>query len=75
MKDHEWMYTGRVRRDDVTREWITKINAFLSQAFGEASKGVSLVPCPCNKCANRKTQAKKVMREHIWMNGFTPDYT
>jgi hypothetical protein len=69
------MYTGRVRRDDVTREWITKINAFLEQAFGEAAKGASLVPCPYNKCANKKIVAEKVMGEHIWMNRFTPDYT
>jgi hypothetical protein len=74
MEDYEWMYTGHIRRDDVTYEWITKTDDFLEWAFGEATKGASLVQCPCNKCANRKRQTKKAMREHIWKNGFTPDY-
>jgi hypothetical protein len=37
MEDREWMYTGRVKRDDVTGEWITKTDAFLERAFGEAA--------------------------------------
>jgi hypothetical protein len=57
------MYMGRVGRNDVTPEWIRKIDAFVERTFGEAAKGVSLVPCPCSKCANRKK--KKVMVEHI----------
>jgi hypothetical protein len=69
------MYMGRVIRDDVTREWIRKTDAFLERAFGEAAKGASLVPCPCSKCANKKRQTKKTMGAHIWKNGFTPDYT
>nr|ACN31383.1 unknown [Zea mays] len=75
MEDREWMYTGRVRRNDVTPEWIRKTDAFVERAYGEAAKGASLVPCPCSKCDNRKRKPKKVMVEHIWKNGFTPDYT
>jgi hypothetical protein len=30
---------GPHKRDDVTPEWITKIDAFLEPAFGEAVKG------------------------------------
>jgi hypothetical protein len=56
MEDREWMYTGLVRRDDVTPEWTTNTNAFLERAFEEAAKGASLVPYSCNKCANRKIQ-------------------
>jgi hypothetical protein len=37
MEDHEWMYMGHVRRDDVTPEWITKKDAFLERAFGKSS--------------------------------------
>jgi hypothetical protein len=75
MEDREWMYTGRVGRNDVTSEWIRKIDAFVEQAFGKAAKGASLVACSCSKCANWKRKSKKAMVEHIWKNGFTPDYT
>jgi hypothetical protein len=75
MEGREWMYTGRVRRDDVTFEWITKIDAFLERAFGKAAKGASLVTCSCSKCANRKRKIMKAMGEHIWKNGFMSDYT
>src|SRR5687768_16662061 len=52
MDDHEWMYTGRVGRNDVTPEWIRKTDDFVQRAYGEAAKGVSLVPFPCSKCDN-----------------------
>jgi hypothetical protein len=74
MEDHEWMYTGRVGKNDVTPEWIRKTDSYVERSFGEAAKGVSLVPCPCSKCANRKRKTKKVMVAHIWKNAFTPDY-
>jgi hypothetical protein len=47
----------------------------VERAFTEAAKVASLVPCLCSKCANRKRKSKKVMVEHLWKNGFTPDYT
>ena len=75
MEDHEWMYTGRLRRNDVTPEWIRKTDAFVERAYDEAAKGASLVPCPCSKCDNRKRKPKKTMVEHIWKNGFTSGYT
>jgi hypothetical protein len=50
MEDREWMYTGRVGRNDVTPEWIRKTDDFVEQMYGEAAKGASLVPCPCSKC-------------------------
>jgi hypothetical protein len=28
MGDREWMYAGRIGRNDVTPEWITKADAF-----------------------------------------------
>ena len=65
MEDRDWMYTGRVGRNDVTSEWIRKTNAFVERVFGEAAKGASLVSCPCNNCANRKIKSKKAMVEHI----------
>jgi hypothetical protein len=68
-------YTGRRGRNDVTPEWIRKADDFMERAYGEAAKEASLVPCPCSKCANRKRKSKKAMVEHIWNNGFTPDYT
>jgi hypothetical protein len=59
MEDHEWMYMGRRGRNDVTPEWIRKTDDFVEWAYGEAAKGASLVPCPCNKCANRKKKTKE----------------
>jgi hypothetical protein len=75
MEDREWFYTGRVGRNDVTPEWIRKIDDFVEQVYGEAAKGASLVLCPCSKCANRKRKSKKSIVEHIWKNGFTLGYT
>jgi hypothetical protein len=69
------MYTGRVGRNDVTPEWIRKTDDFVERAYGEATKGASLVPYPCSKCANRKRKSKKSMVEHIWKNGLTLGYT
>jgi hypothetical protein len=66
MEDREWMYTGRRGRNDVTTEWIRKTDDFVERTYGEAAKGASLVPCPCNKCANWKRKPKKAMVEHIW---------
>jgi hypothetical protein len=60
MEDREWMYTERVTRNDIIPD-ITKTDVFLERAFGEAAKGVSLVSCPCSKCANRKRKTKKAM--------------
>jgi hypothetical protein len=31
---------------------------FLEWAFGKVAKGASLVPCPCNKCFNRKRKQR-----------------
>jgi hypothetical protein len=55
MEDREWMYMGHIKRDDVTPKWITKIDALLEQSFGEAAKGASLVPCPCNMSQQKRT--------------------
>jgi hypothetical protein len=65
MEDREWMYTGRVGRNDVTPEWIRKTDAFVERTYGEAAKRASLVPCPCSKFAKRKRKSKKDMVQHI----------
>jgi hypothetical protein len=75
MEDREWTYTGRRVRNDVTPEWIRKTDDFVERAYVKAAKGASLVPCSCNKCANRKKKSKKAMVEHIWKNIFTSGYT
>jgi hypothetical protein len=38
MEDREWMYMGHVGRNDVSPEWITKVDAFLERTFGEGAK-------------------------------------
>jgi hypothetical protein len=53
------MYMGRIARNDVTTEWITKTGAFLEWALDKVAKGASLVPCSCSKCANRKRKNKE----------------
>jgi hypothetical protein len=63
MEDREWMYTGRVGKNDVTHEWIRKTDGFVERTFGEAAKGASLVPC--SKCANRKRKSKKSGRTYL----------
>jgi hypothetical protein len=68
------MYMGHVGRNYVTPEWIRNTDAFVERTYGEAAKRASLVPCPCSKCVNWKIKSKKAMVEHIWKNGFTPDY-
>jgi hypothetical protein len=74
MEDREWLCMGCVGRNDVTPEWIRKTDSFIEQGFDEASKGASLVPCSCSKCANKKRKTKKAMIKHIWKNEFMPDY-
>jgi hypothetical protein len=69
------MYTGHLSRGQVTDEWINKTKSFLERVFGEAAKGASRIFYPCSKCANRKRQTKKVMGEHLCLNGFTAGYT
>ena len=59
MEDREWMYIGRVGRNDVTPEWIRKTDTFVERAFGEAAKAASLVPCPCCKCVNKKRKQRR----------------
>ena len=54
---------------------MNKTNAFLNRVFGKAAKSLSLVLCPCSKCANRKRVNKDNMGKHLLKNGFTPDYT
>jgi hypothetical protein len=45
---------GLLERNEVTPKWIRKTDDFVERAYDEAAKGVSLVPCPCSKCDNRK---------------------
>jgi hypothetical protein len=69
------MYTGHRSKRDVSPEWIKNTNEFLEQAWGENAKGAARIFCPCSKCANRKRQTQDVMGEHLFLNGFTPNYT
>jgi hypothetical protein len=55
MEDREWMYTGRVGRNDVTPEWIR----IVERAFGEAAKGTNLVPCPCSNVPTGKGKQRR----------------
>jgi hypothetical protein len=72
MADREWMYTGF---KDKTNEWVNGTGEFLEKAFGLASKGAIRVFCPCSKCKNQTRKEQRQMRNHIWANGYVPNYT
>jgi hypothetical protein len=72
MYNREWMYTGHT---SMTPEWMTKTNAFLEHAFGEAATGSARMPCPCNRCGNKKRKIKRLMGEDLIKYGFMANYT
>jgi hypothetical protein len=72
MDNREWMYTGHT---SMSSEWITKTNAFLEHAFGEAAKGLSRMPCSCSRCGNKKRKTRKNVGEDLCKYGFTANYT
>jgi len=74
MDDREWMYSGRRRSREITREWVDKTEAFIKQAFDQAP-GARAVFCPCTNCNNRKRQTKEGMTSHLARNGFMKNYT
>ena len=74
MDNRQWMYTRRQSKSAVTMEWIEKTNDFLETAWGQA-EGVSVMWCPCSRCANNKRKIKTVMGQHLFNYGFMPDYT
>jgi hypothetical protein len=50
---------GRVGRNDVTPEWIRKIDDFVERAYGEATKGASLVLCFVQKMCQSEKKIKE----------------
>jgi hypothetical protein len=54
---------------------MAKTEGFLDQAFGKAANGVRDMFCPCSKCENKKRKIRKVIGEHLYKYGFTPNYT
>ena len=75
MDNREWMYTGRPSQDEITPEWMDKTEGFLNQAFGKAANGARDTFYPCSECGNRKRKTRKIMGEHLFKYGFTPNYT
>jgi hypothetical protein len=58
-EDREWMYTGHERTGQVNTVCIRKTDDFVERAFGEAVKGVNLVPCSCSKMPTRKEKQRR----------------
>jgi hypothetical protein len=54
---------------------MAKTEGFLDQAFGKAANRVRDTFCPCSECENKKIKTRKVMGEHLYKYGFTPNYT
>ena len=73
MEDREWMYAGHPSMEGMTRDWVSKTEQFLDQAFaGETETGGIL--CPCKQCDNHSRKDKQTMGIHLGTHGFTPNY-
>jgi hypothetical protein len=78
MENREWMYTGRVGRNDVTPEWIRKTDDFMERAYGEAAKRSesSLMPVQQMCQPEKKTKeghGRRYLEEWIYVGLYSVD--
>lgn len=72
MADNQWMYSGFIRRNRVTPEWVTKTDVYLKEIFRCPMR---IIPrCPCAKCARRHRRNQKDMTEHLRTHGYMPNF-
>ncbi|CAH9133258.1 unnamed protein product [Cuscuta epithymum] len=68
--DKHWISCTRT-----TSEFQQGVEDFIQFAFTHRKEGEKL-PCPCRKCGNMcKVSRKDELREHIFCNGFSRNYT
>ncbi|CAM8994578.1 unnamed protein product [Rhodiola kirilowii] len=70
------MYEARAHGESYTNDvFIAGVNNFIETAV---SKGFlasdNTIRCPCTKCKNRRFINLRMMEEHLYKYGFTPNY-
>ena len=73
MADNEWMYSGRISVTERTAEWQWKTDYYVKDT-NRGSKEVRPL-CPCARCKMRFRQGTVGMTKHLWLYGYTPDFT
>ena len=66
------MYDGWDVHGAHSAEWVTIVEDFTKQAFGNGKS--RYVVCPCKRCNNRQLKSKDDIRVHLSKFGFMPDY-
>ncbi|KAL9668530.1 hypothetical protein QQ045_006064 [Rhodiola kirilowii] len=74
--ERRWMYEARAHGESYTNAvFIAGVNNFIETAV---SKGYlasnNTMRCPCTKCKNRRFINIRMMEEHLYKYGFTPNY-
>ena len=72
MADNQWMYSGFIRRNRVTSEWIVKTDVYLKEIFRRPMRIIP--PCPCARCARRHRRNQTDMSEHLRTHGYMPNF-
>ena len=72
MADNQWMYSGFIRRNRVTSEWIVKTDVYLKEIFHRPMRIIP--PCPCVRCARRHRRNQTDMSEHLRTHGYMPNF-
>ena len=72
MADNQWMYSGFIRRNRVTSEWIAKTDVYLKEIFRRPMRIIP--PCPCARCARRHRRNQTDMSEHLRTHGYMPNF-
>ncbi|XP_073365158.1 uncharacterized protein [Aegilops tauschii subsp. strangulata] len=72
MADNQWMYSGFIRRNRVTSEWIAKTDVYLKEIFRRPMRIIP--PYPCARCARRHRRNQTDMSEHLRTHGYMPNF-
>lgn len=67
--DKDWMTLPKY-----SDEYIKGVNDFLDKAFSRSARSNSIC-CPCKKCCFRYLYPRKIILDHLVIDGFTPGYT
>ena len=71
MADNQWMYSGFIRRNRVTSEWIAKTDVYLKEIFRSPMRIIP--PCPCARCV-RRYRKNQDMTNHLRTHGYMPNF-
>jgi hypothetical protein len=70
--DQRWMYDGWQKNKVPSDEWVMNAQAFVDHAFSIST--CKVVKCPCSRCRNFYCQKKLDMAQHLYRDGFMPNY-